>query len=71
MRKTCLLLSSLLLLCTGCAAPAEQAGVGVIGGADGPTVIIVSGSPEGWITLIAVLALIVVGAVWLIRRKRK
>lgn len=71
MRKTWLLLSSLLLLCTGCAAPVEQAGIGVIGGADGPTVIIVSGSPEGWITLIAVLALIVVGVVWLIRRKRK
>ena len=46
-------------------------GLGIIGGADGPTAIFVSYSPDwGLIILLAVIAAVGVGA-WLFLRRRK
>ena len=53
----------------------EDASIGIIGGADGPTAIIVSGSPWGLVLeLLAcplVLAVIVTAVVLLVRHFRK
>lgn len=55
----------------------EDASIGIIGGADGPTAILVSGSPWGLVlellACLLVLAVIVTAAVLLVRyfRKRK
>lgn len=56
MRKTLTLLALVLSFLTGCAK--ESAAVGVIGGADGPTAIIVSKNAP-----ILPMALVVVGIV--------
>ena len=62
----CILLA---LLCTGCAAPQEQASIGIVGGADGPTSIFVAGSFDFiWLAAAVVAAAAVI--VWLIRRKK-
>ena len=47
--------------------------LGIIGGPDGPTVVFVSVSPDWWIWLIILLAVIAaVGVgVWLFLRRRK
>ena len=44
--------------------------LGVIGGADGPTAILVSGDPAGFILMLLAAAL-AGGAVWFFRRKGK
>ena len=52
----------------------EDASIGIIGGADGPTAIVVAYSGNGWIHLllfIAILALIVTTTVLIIRHIRK
>lgn len=62
----CILLA---LLCAGCAAPQEQASIGIVGGADGPTAIFVAGSFDFiWLAAAVVAAAAVI--VWLIRRKK-
>ena len=59
----------LALLCAGCAVPQEQASIGIIGGADGPTSIFVAGSVDViWLAAAVVAAAAVI--VWLIRRKK-
>ncbi len=45
--------------------------LGVIGGADGPTAILVSGDPAGFILMLLLAAALAGGAVWLFRRKGK
>ncbi len=47
--------------------------IGIIGGADGPTAIIVSSSPDAWIYVAAAVVVIaaVVTGVILYRRKKK
>ena len=45
--------------------------IGIIGGADGPTAVFLSADPVGLIIGLVVLAVLVVGAVVLLRRKRK
>lgn len=49
--------------------------MGIIGGADGPTVIFISTTPGGWVVLgiiaLAVILLPIGIAYWLRRRKRK
>ena len=55
------------MLLTGCA---ENASIGVIGGADGPTVTFVSAAPFWWAApLLIVLA--VLAAIVIVRRKKK
>ena len=49
----------------------EAASIGIIGGADGPTAIIVTGSPADWILAAAVLAVVITAAVLRIRHCRK
>ena len=53
----------------------EDASIGIIGGADGPTAILVSGSPWGLVlellACILVLAAVVTAVVLLIRHFRK
>ena len=53
----------------------EDSAIGIIGGADGPTAIIVTGSPVGpvleLLAVVLVLAVIVTAAVLLIRHFRK
>jgi len=44
--------------------------VGVIGGADGPTVIMVTGS-FGWLWIPAAMIAAVILAVWIVRRRKK
>ena len=44
--------------------------LGIIGGADGPTVIFVGGSPAGLILLLLTAAA-AIAAVWLFRHKHK
>ncbi len=43
----------------------------VIGGSDGPTAILVSGDPAGFIFMLLLAAVLVGGAVWFFRRKGK
>lgn len=43
----------------------------VIGGPDGPTVILVGGDPAGLILTLVLAAAVIGAAVWLFRRKRK
>jgi len=54
---------------------AEDASIGIIGGADGPTAIVVSGSPWGLVlellAIVLVLAVIVTAVVLLFRHFRK
>ncbi len=53
----------------------EEAAIGIIGGADGPTAIIVTGSPWGLVlellASVLVLAVIVTAIVLLVRHFRK
>ncbi len=49
----------------------SSASIGIIGGADGPTAILVTGSPLDWVIPIVVLAVIVAAAVILIRKLKK
>ncbi|MBQ2955934.1 MAG: hypothetical protein IJE08_05680 [Clostridia bacterium] len=61
-----------MLILTGCAQ--EAASVGVIGGADGPTVVMVSVGDGFWLMAAAVLLIAagcIAAAVILIRRRRK
>ena len=44
--------------------------VGIIGGADGPTAILVGGDPVGFIALLVLATGLVGAAVWFFRRKR-
>ncbi len=44
--------------------------IGVIGGRDGPTAILVGGDPVGFILMLLLAAALIGGAVWLFRRKR-
>ena len=39
----------------------DEAGIGIIGGADGPTKIYIAGSLGAWLPLLALLAAAVVG----------
>ena len=41
----------------------EAASIGIIGGADGPTAIFVSGSPVGMVVILMVVAVVVGSAV--------
>jgi len=54
---------------------AEDASLGIIGGADGPTAIVVSGSPWGLVlelfAIVLVLAAIVTAVVLLVRHFRQ
>ena len=45
--------------------------VGIIGGQDGPTAILVGGDPAGLIFLLLLIAAAAGTAIWLFRRKRK
>ena len=45
--------------------------VGVIGGQDGPTAILVGGDPVGFILMLLLIAAAAGAAVWFFRRKRK
>lgn len=45
--------------------------LGVIGGADGPTAVLVSGDPDGLILMLLLAAALVGGAIWFFLRKRK
>ena len=45
--------------------------VGIIGGQDGPTAILVSGDPIAFIAGIVLIAAAIGTAVWFFRRKRK
>jgi len=54
---------------TGCAQ--ESSAIGSIGGADGPTKIIVATGGGGWWILPSVLVLLTAVAVLFIKRKRK
>ncbi len=50
----------------------ETMDLGIIGGADGPTAILVSSSQEGWVLLGAIIVALAVGAVyWIVQNKRK
>ncbi len=44
--------------------------IGIIGGQDGPTAILVGGDPIGFIVMLLLAAAAVGGVVWLLRRKR-
>jgi len=47
----------------------EAASIGIIGGADGPTAVMVSGNPAAFIA-IAVIAVLVIGAlVWKLMKR--
>ena len=46
----------------------EASGIGIIGGADGPTAIFVTGSPL-WLIVLAVVAVVVVGLVLALTKK--
>ena len=56
-------------LMTGCAQ--ESASIGIIGGADGPTKVIVATGGEGWWILPAAIVLLAAGLVLFLRRRRK
>ena len=45
--------------------------VGIIGGQDGPTAILVSGDPIAFIAGIVLIAAAIGAAVWFFRRRRK
>ena len=45
--------------------------VGIIGGQDGPTAILVGGDPAGLVLTLLLIAAAVGAAVWFFRRKRK
>lgn len=47
--------------------------VGIIGGADGPTAIFITGKPSAWevLLLAAGIAAVVAGVVFLVRKHRK
>lgn len=45
--------------------------LGVIGGADGPTAILVSGSPAGVFLMLLLVAAVVGAIIWLFVRRRK
>ena len=62
-----------ILLAFGVAAEtAQNASLGIIGGADGPTVIMVAGSPGAALGVIIAGILLIVAGIWFfIRRKRK
>ena len=45
--------------------------MGIIGGADGPTTVLVSGDPMGLVLLLVLIAAIVFGVIWFVRHKRK
>ena len=53
----CILLA---LLCAGCAAPQEQASIGIIGGADGPTQIFVTQTQDSMLRGMVMPAMILV-----------
>ena len=44
--------------------------VGIIGGQDGPTAILVGGDPVGLILMLLLAAGLIGGAIWFFRRKR-
>ena len=46
----------------------EASGIGIIGGADGPTAIFVTGHPI-WMIVLAVVAVVVVGLVLALTKK--
>ncbi|MCI8910585.1 MAG: sodium ion-translocating decarboxylase subunit beta [Oscillibacter sp.] len=45
--------------------------LGIIGGADGPTVIFVSGNPAGLILALLLVLAVTAAGLWLFRRRRK
>jgi len=45
--------------------------LGIIGGADGPTAIIVGGEPWGLALVVLLAAAAIVTAAWLLHRRRK
>lgn len=45
--------------------------VGIIGGADGPTAVFVSGSPAAAVILLLGAAALIGTGIWLLRRKRR
>lgn len=53
------------------ALTAFNASIGIIGGADGPTSVFISGSPITWVISAAALAAAIALAVFLIRKKKK
>ena len=66
-----LLLAALLTGCAGGTDFADDADIAIIGGADGPTAILVS---DGGLGIVAIVSLLVVGAVavvFLIVKRRK
>jgi len=61
----------IVLLAAGLyAAVKERASIGMIGGADGPTAIIVSSGVNGWYVAFAGVLLALMAAVLLCRKKR-
>ena len=49
----------------------EDSSIGIIGGQDGPTAILVSGDPTGLVLLLLLVAAVAGAALWLSLRKRK
>ena len=45
--------------------------MGIIGGQDGPTAVLVTGDPVGFILMLLLAAAAIGAAVWFFRRKRK
>ena len=45
--------------------------VGIIGGQDGPTAILVGGDPIGFILMLFLIVAVIGAAIWFFRRKRK
>lgn len=59
----------LSLLC-GCAAN-QSASLGIIGGADGPTTVYVSGTLGSWVVPLLVVILLLLVAIFLYRRRKR
>ena len=45
--------------------------IGIIGGADGPTAIFVTGSPAGLVLALLLIAAVIGAVIWLFWRKHK
>ena len=70
MKKAKLLFPSIALLLTGCSAQSHS--VGMIGGADGPTVILITGNPFLAIGLpVAGVAVLIAAVVFVVKKRNR